>query len=243
MKNKIERKTVSSQVFQELKEMIMDKSFPPNSKLPSENELTQLFGVSRSPIREALSILSASGLVESRQGGGTYVREVSLVNMLDTMTFEAINIEQIYELLEMRTVLETETAAFAAQRATPEDLRKIKSALQVFERDMEDENSVGSEADFLFHHEIVKASHNKFLLQSVENLRELYEKSLHYSLEKNIGLKRKREQIYQEHLKIYESIESRDQEAARYYMKRHLYNVRIKLGDTSIEPLDEKMNS
>ncbi|MED4216415.1 GntR family transcriptional regulator [Priestia megaterium] len=83
----IERKKVSSQVLDQLKKMIKEKTFPPESRLPSEHELSKMFGVSRAPIREALSVLSASGLIESRQGGGSYVKRVNLVGMLDPMTF------------------------------------------------------------------------------------------------------------------------------------------------------------
>lgn len=238
MVSPIERKKVSVQIFEALKNDIKDKTFPPNSKLPSENELAKMFGVSRSPIREALSILEASGLIDSRQGGGNYVRNVSLASMLDSVTFEMITMEQVYDLLEMRTVLETEAATFAATRATADDLSNIRLALNQFFRTMKDDNSIGSEADFLFHHEIVRASHNSFLLQSVENLRELYKRSLNFSLKQNLGLRRKREQIYKEHVKIYESIEKKDGKSAGYHMKRHLYNVRIKLGDDRIKPLD-----
>ncbi|MCK6206099.1 FadR family transcriptional regulator [Bacillus infantis] len=237
----IERKKVSAQILDELKRMIKDKEFPADSKLPSENELAKMFGVSRSPIREALRVLEAGGLVESRQGGGSYVREVNLANMLDSVTFEMISIDQVYDLLEMRTVVETEAAAFAALRASSEEVEKIRDALDAFAAKMEDDQSIGSEADFQFHHEIVKASHNPFLLQSVESLRELYQRSLNFSLKQNIGRARKRKQVYEEHLKIYEAIMEGNDKAAAYFMKRHLINARIKLGDKRIEPLSEHM--
>ena len=238
----IERKKVSEQVLDELKRMIKDKEFPPNSKLPSENELAGMFGVSRSPIREALRVLQAGGMVESRQGGGSYVREVNLANMLDPVTFDFIHIDQVYDLLEMRTVVETEAASFAAMRRSEDELEAIRKALDLFAEKMEDETSVGSEADFAFHHEIVKASGNRFLLQSVEGLRGLYERALTFSLKQNVGLARKRQQIYEEHVKIYEAIERQDEKAAAYYMKRHLLNARIKLGDKRINPLNETMD-
>lgn len=240
--SKIDRTKVSDQVLNEIKRLIKEKVFPPNSKLPSENELAKMFNVSRSPIREALSVLSASGLIESKQGGGSYIKEISLANMLEPVTFEMITIDQVYDLLEMRTVVETEAASFAAQRATDEDLMKIKAALDDFSKTLEDETSVGSDADLQFHHEIVKASHNAFLIQSVENLRELYKRSLNFSLKQNLGKARKREQIYKEHINIYESIEQHDDAAAAYHMKRHLFNVRIKLGDKRIRPLKESMD-
>lgn len=238
MVSPIQRKKISEQVAIELKKLIKEKKFSPGSKLPSENELAKMFGVSRSPVREALSVLEASGLVESKQGGGNYVTEVNLVNLLDSYMFEMIDIEQIFHLLEMRTIVESEAAALAAIRWKGDDLFAIKRALDEFAKTMEDENSIGHEADFAFHHEVVKASYNPFLLQSVDSLRDLYEKTLNFSLKQNIGIPRKRERVFSEHLAIFKSIENRDSEAAAYYMKRHLINARIKLGDESIRAIE-----
>jgi GntR family transcriptional regulator, transcriptional repressor for pyruvate dehydrogenase complex len=231
MVNPIERKKVSEQVFDQLKTMIKENEYPPNTKLPSENELSKMFGVSRAPIREALSVLAASGLIESRQGGGSWVREIHLVDMLESVTFEMVEIEQVYELLEMRSIIETEAAALAAFRYQIEDLDKLEKALQLFKVTVQDESSIGHEADFNFHWEIVKASKNRFLIQSIENLSELYRKALAFSLKKNVGMPRKREQVYEEHSKIFNAIKDREPEKAAYYMKTHLTNARIKLGD------------
>ena len=67
----IERKKVSSLVREELIKMIKSGELPPNSKLPTEQELAEKFGVSRVPLREALSVLEATGVIESKQGGGS----------------------------------------------------------------------------------------------------------------------------------------------------------------------------
>ncbi|MGM8365223.1 FadR/GntR family transcriptional regulator [Virgibacillus sp. W0181] len=242
MVNPIERKTISSQILDQLKSMIKDGVFPVASKLPSESELTKMFKVSRPPIREALSILEASGIIESKQGGGRFVKEINLADKLDLIAFEITNIDQLYDLLEMRTIIESEAAFLAAQRATSDDLSEIKNALDRFSITMEDESSIGSEPDLEFHHEIVKASKNPFLLQSVSNLRDLYKRTLHYSLKQNLGLKRKRDQIFQEHINIYESIAKKDDASAAYHMRTHLVNARLKLGDPRIKLSEEKVN-
>src|SRR5699024_5280192 len=148
----IERKTISSQVLDRLKIMIKEGVFPVSSKLPSESELTKMFGVSRPPIREALSILEASGIIESKQGGGRYVKEINLADKLESIKFEVINVDQLYNLLEMRTIIEAKAACFAALRATPDDLAKIKDALERFSIIIEDETFVGSEPDIEFHY-------------------------------------------------------------------------------------------
>ncbi|PIC94602.1 GntR family transcriptional regulator [Sporosarcina sp. P26b] len=230
---------MSNQILEKLKEMIRDQEFPPNTKLPSENDLAKMFGVSRAPIREAISVLVASGLVESVQGGGNFVTDSTHLNNLDTVAYEMITDKEIYNLLELRTVLETEAAYFAAERHSEEDIKKISLALDEFAKTMSDNRVVGDEADYQFHLAVVEAAHNSFLTQSIENLSELYQKALKYSLSKNIGKRRKRESVYQEHLNIYNAIKCRDKERASFYMKKHLVNARIKLGDDRINRLGE----
>ncbi len=214
--------------------MIKNGTLPPNSKLPSEMELAKMFGVSRSPIREALSVLAASGLIESRQGGGSWVREINLVNMLEKVTFEMVEIQEVHQLLEMRMIIETEAAALAAQRYQAEDLYQLQSALEAFRQTIHDEHNIGYHADFEFHRVIVKASYNPFLVQTIDHLADLHRKALSFSLKKNLGIPRKREEVVKEHEAIYEAIKERDTDKARKAMKHHLTVVRLKLGDTSI---------
>ncbi|WP_172371687.1 FadR/GntR family transcriptional regulator [Sporosarcina jiandibaonis] len=240
MITRVNRKKMSEQIIEQLKEKIKNGEFPPDSKLPSENALAKMFGVSRAPIREALSVLTASGLVESIQGGGNFVKKVPLVNLLNSTMIEMISAEELYDLLEMRMVIETQVAAFAAERHTDEEIKEIELALEQFAETINDEQAIGDVADFQFHMSIVRAAHNKFLKQSLENIGDLHKKALRFSLEKNIGLRRKRELVYQEHLDIFEAIKSRDSEAAAYYMKKHLMNLRLKFGDPRLEVDKEK---
>lgn len=231
MITRVTKKKMSEQVIDQLKEKIINKDFPAHSKLPSENELARMFGVSRAPIREAISVLVASGLIESVQGGGNFVKEVPSFDLMDFTMHEMISEEELFDLIELRTVIETEAASFAAKRHTAEELEKIRIALGEFAETINDDQAVGDIPDFNFHMAIVNASHNSFLKQSLENIAGVYQKSLSYSLKKNVGLRRKREAVYQEHLDIYEAIKTGDSEAAAHYMKKHLINLRLKLGD------------
>jgi GntR family transcriptional repressor for pyruvate dehydrogenase complex len=231
MVESINRKKVSHQVYEQLEKMIKDGTLPLNSKLPTENELAKMFGVSRAPIREALSVLAASGLIESRQGGGSWVKEINMVNMLDRFSFEMIEIEEIYHLLEMRTVMETEAAALAAERCTAQDIKELEVALEGFRLTLKDELSIGYEADFEFHRVIVRATYNPFFIQTIENLADLYQKALSFSLKKNIGSMRKREEVFKEHEDIFLAIQERNPEKARQAMAHHLNVVRLKVGD------------
>lgn len=189
---KIERKKISAQVLEQLNEKIKSKEFPPNQPLPSENELAKLFGVSRAPVREALSVLSASGIIESRQGGRSYVKELHLVDMMDRLTLQYISLEEVFELLELRMIMETEAAALAANRRDSSDLEKIKKALKGLEETLTNPDEVGLQADLDFHKYMIEATKNSFMVGVMDNIGDLYRKAVAFSLKKNLGLQRKR---------------------------------------------------
>lgn len=235
MDSMIDRKKVSSQVLERIKEKIKSGDFPAGEKLPSEMELARQFGVSRAPIREALSILSASGIVESRQGGGSRVHPVPLVDMLEQIPYDVVKIEEVHDLLEMRSVIEVEAAALAAVRHTSAEEDELKQALEEFSKTVADEQEVGARADFSFHRVMLKAARNPFLEQTMNNVSGLLQKALDYSLSQNVGRQEKREEVYAEHQVIYEAFCRRDPEAARAAMRTHLENARRKLGDTRVD--------
>ncbi|WP_252315912.1 FadR/GntR family transcriptional regulator [Sinobaca sp. H24] len=231
----IDRKKVSSQVLERIKDNIKSGEFPAGEKLPSEMELARQFGVSRAPIREALSILSASGIVELRQGGGSRVNAVPLVDMLEQIPYDVVKVEEVHDLLEMRSVIEVEAAAFAAVRHTSAEEDELKEALEEFSKTVADQKEVGAQADFSFHRVILKAARNPFLEQTMNNVSGLLQKALDYSLSQNVGRQEKREEVYEEHQVIYEAFCRRDPEAARTAMRTHLENARRKLGDTRVD--------
>lgn len=227
----IERRKISEQVFDNLKILIQDGTFPVNTKLPSETELAKMFKISRSPVREALSILSAIGIVEQRQGGGNWVREVRVTDMLEKARLEMLDIEKVYELLELRTIIETEATALAAIRHKQEDIIELEKALYTLkETFVNDDTILGDEADYNFHKIIIRSSYNSFLVQTIENTSELYHKALQFSLKQNIGLKLKREYIYEEHKAIFDAIKARNSKLAALKMRKHLHTVRKKIG-------------
>lgn len=228
----IDRRKISEQVFDNLKILIQDGTFPVNTKLPSETELAKMFKISRSPVREALSILSAIGIVEQRQGGGNWVREVRVTDMLEKARLEMLDIEKVYELLELRTIIETEATALAAIRHKQEDIIELEQALYTLkETFVNDDTILGDEADYNFHKIIIRSSYNSFLVQTIENTSELYHKALQFSLKQNIGLKLKREHIYEEHKAIFDAIKARNSKLAALKMRKHLHTVRKKIGD------------
>lgn len=231
---KIQRKKVSEIVLEELKKMIQSGEIPPNSSLPTEKELTERFGVSRVPVREALSVLEASDIIESTQGGRNVVKNVNLANMFDTAQFEMVDLDQVLDLLEMRTIIESEAAFLAAKRHKEEDIQALKKSLNDFKAVTEDDWTVGYEADFSFHQIMVNAAHNPFLTKTMNNLSDLHLRAVKFSLEKNLGWTAKRKEVYQEHVEIFEALKRRDSRTAKKAVINHLTKARLKLNDKRV---------
>lgn len=232
---KIERKKISDQVLEHIKQMLKSKQFTVNEPLPSENEFAKLFGVSRAPVREALSVLQASGIIETRQGGRTYMKEVNLNEMLDDLKMEYISLDQVFELLEMRMVVEPQAAALAAKRRNDNDLKRMKEALNQFQLTLTQSGEIGDKADVLFHKYVMTAAKNSFMIRVMDNVDTLYRKAISYSLEKNVGHKETQERVFKEHQNIYHAIEAGQSEDAEKWMRAHLQNVIKKLHKEEID--------
>ena len=229
MINKVTRQKASHQVLAQLKEGISNGTFPVGEKLPSENLLAEAFGVSRVPVREALGILEVSGIISSRQGGGHWVEQHSLLSKYQPLVLEIADPGEVEALLEMREVIEQQAACMAAERHTEQELRAIELALNDFKRCTLDEGLIGHREDSLFHRAIMQASHNPFFVQILDNMHELYLGVLVYSLSKNLGRQDERQRVIDEHQRVFMAIKARDPAAATAAMQNHLSNVRGKL--------------
>ncbi|MEJ8545275.1 FadR/GntR family transcriptional regulator [Brevibacillus borstelensis] len=223
------KEKLSQIISRELLKLIEAGKYPPGSKLPTEMELAAQFGVSRIPIREALSVLRAAGVINSRQGGGSFVEERNGSNIFSNIHIENDDAEWIRHLFEMRKILEPEAAYLAALRRTPEQLERMREALEWLEEELADDSKIGMEADMEFHRSMFLATHNPVMIQAMENLSSLYERALKITLQSNLGLKQKRKAVYQEHQNILAAIEMEEPELAKIQCTIHLKNAEKKL--------------
>ncbi|MGX9134287.1 FadR/GntR family transcriptional regulator [Rummeliibacillus sp. JY-2-4R] len=224
-----QKEKVSQKISRELLLMIENGKFPPGSKLPTEMELADLFGVSRMPIREALSVLRAMGIISSQQGGGSYVEEAIPSSLTQHFQIQKADGESIRHLFEMRKILEPEAAYLAASRRTSDELEKMREVLKWMEHDFNIKEKTGREADFEFHRSIIQATHNSVMVLMLENLSSLYNKVLDITLKQNVGLVRKREIVYKEHENIFLAIEAEEPDLAKVQSIIHLKNVEKKI--------------
>ena len=211
---------------------IRDGALRPGDKLPTESEIMQAFGVSRTVVREALSKLQAGGLVETHHGVGTFVLQprasgVGGVFRLDPG--EIATSVDVLAVLELRISLETESAGLAATRRTEVQLLAMRTALDDFERNV----GVAGDTvapDFRFHLEIAQATGNPYFGDIMSHLGTTIIPRTRISAIRNLdhgGAYLSR--VNREHEEIYAAIARRDAESARAAMRIHLTNSRERL--------------
>ena len=223
---KIKPKKIYEEVSDELYEMIRSGTLKPGDKLDSIQQLAENFQVGRPAIREALSALSSMGLIEIKQGEGTFVKtfDPSIMNYPLT-TALLMDKENIKHLLEVRKILESGTAELAAKKRTAEDIAEMETKLSEMLKVADDE-TLSDRADIAFHVTIANASKNELLItlmsqvsvMMTEKMRDIRRLAL-YSEE--MSLKR----LYQQHTQIYQAIVDKDEAGARHVMLFHLQNV------------------
>ena len=166
------RNTVAEEIAAELRSMILAGRLKPGDFLEPQKALAERFGVGLSSVREAIQLLAAVGLVESHAGKGTWVRETALNTLFSPEEVKArlgdLNARQVYEA---RMVVEAALTRLAAERATPDDIRMIWTALA--EMKAAEDDVVFLQADLDFHLSVARAGHNTLLEQFYHLSRQL----------------------------------------------------------------------
>jgi len=218
----IKPKKVSSQIAEQIRSSILAGEFNPGDKLPPERELAEMFGVSRPSVREALNILAAAGLVESYQGGGTLVKSLVETTMGPPLS-ELIKAERerALDVIEVRKCMEAWTAYYAAQRALPEDLRRLEAIVAEMERNLGGMKS-SQDLDANFHIVIAQATHNIVWLHMMQSIFDVM-KEFQQGVWRAVYISGEDHQLlYRHHRSVFEAIRDRDPEKARDKMLVHL---------------------
>ena len=218
----IKPKKISAQIAEQIRSSIMSGEFAPGDRLPPERELAEMFGVSRPSVREALNMLAASGLVEAYQGGGTIVRSLMESSSGNSLT-DIIRGEQerALDVIEVRTCMESWTAYYAAQRALPEDLRKLEDIVAAMEGNLTGMKP-SEDLDANFHIIIAKSTHNIVWLHMMQSIFDAM-KEFQQSVWRAVYLTEDDHRtLYGHHRRIFEAIRDRDPERAREAMMAHL---------------------
>jgi GntR family transcriptional repressor for pyruvate dehydrogenase complex len=156
---KFAQRAVTERVTAEIKAMVTSGQFPPGARLPGEREMAHQFGVSRPTVRQAVGALVQMGVLEARQGAGTAVAR-SGVNVLKTPFEMLLMLEQptVYELYEVRELVEVHLAGRAAERRTPDDLVALEAALRTMRAHVSDPEGM-TDPNVAFHEAVAAAAH------------------------------------------------------------------------------------
>jgi GntR family transcriptional repressor for pyruvate dehydrogenase complex len=213
----------------DLGQKIHDQVLRPGDKLPTESAIMVAYGVSRTVVREALSRLQASGLVETHHGVGTFVLQPRASGMFRIDPSEIATSIDVLAVLELRISLETESAGLAASRRTETQLLVMRQALDDFERNV----AVAGDTvapDFRFHLEIAQSTGNPYFADIMSHLGTTIIPRTRISALRNLdrgGVYLSR--VNREHEEIYAAIARGDAESARAAMRIHLTNSRERL--------------
>jgi len=220
---------LSEQVTAYLNEEIQKGLLKPGQRLPSETNLAEQFGVSRTVIREAFASLKHDGLLESKHGIGAVVAESGNHRVFRLEGLENANSGEISQLFELRAILEGDAARLAAKRRSDQDVYRLKQCLEAMaEAVREGRDGSGPDADF--HQLIAKASGNPYLRAFMrflnDKLKNLIRKARdHSSLQPGLPAL-----VQQEHVAIFEAIAEQDSKKARRAALTHLENAARRLG-------------
>jgi GntR family transcriptional repressor for pyruvate dehydrogenase complex len=213
--------SLSDKVVGQLTDAIMSQQLVPGQRLPSERELGEQFGVSRTVIREAIRSLAARGLVNVTSGRGIEVGRIDSGDVTASMRLFVRGHTNLHygKVHEVRTAVELQTAGLAAVRATPEDIVRLRQLCDTYQESIAaGDLPKASELDFQFHQELAKASGNELLLAMLDSiadvLREVRNQAMKHPGVAEAGLKA--------HRWILDCVSAGDPESARRAMERHL---------------------
>jgi GntR family transcriptional regulator, transcriptional repressor for pyruvate dehydrogenase complex len=214
--------TLVSQLSETIRRSILAGDYSAGQRLPSEAQLTETHGVSRTVVREAIAALRADGLVEPRQGAGVFVLEAAAPPIFSPHAVDRARISSMIEILELRTGVEVEAAGLAALRRSPaqeevilERHFAVRSAL--------DASASTAEEDFALHLAIADATNNPRFKEFLEMLGSgVIPRAALRTGASEADPAAYIAQIDDEHSRIVTAIQNGDEEEARAAMRRHL---------------------
>jgi GntR family transcriptional repressor for pyruvate dehydrogenase complex len=221
-----ERFSRAEQAYRHVLEFIESGRLAAGARLPSEAELEAQLGLSRASVREALARLRAEGRVNSRRGAGSFLTQGRPAEMVRLSTITSV--PELIEWHEFRLALESEVASLAAERATDEDIARMRAAQELLMKRL----AVGpaSREDAAFHRAIATATRNRKLEDAIAALANHVIEWARVGQVKGVMSSAERREIIDiEHGEIVDAIAERNPERARSAVRRHLLNGRARL--------------
>lgn len=216
--------TLSDAVYQRIYERISIGDWPKGTRLPTEIEMAEQFGVSRTVIREALLRLRIDGLIASRQGAGTHVVGAPSQRVIDFA--EPGSVADIQRCYEFRVGVEGEAARLAAMRHSKSRLEEIEATLEAMDACIA-EGGLGADEDIAFHLAVAEASENDYYVRTITSVTKAIRVGI--SIAATLANRPPAERLAAanaEHRAIYEAIRNSEPVLARERMQAHIESAR-----------------
>ena len=217
----IKKKRLFEEIIVAIEQYIQEENIQPGEKLPSENELAAIFNVSKTAVREAMSVLNANGIIETRPGSGIYLKDIHGESIVMRVTSNLMEKTDLQEILDVRRGLEVEAAALAAIRGTEEQFAKIKKAHEKLV-EVNKAGWIGVDEDYLFHYQIILAAGNAIFRDMFQAVSQKLKEAIRISKMQSMKIEGMWQQAYREHEEIMEALFQRDAESAAKAMRSHL---------------------
>jgi GntR family transcriptional repressor for pyruvate dehydrogenase complex len=211
--DRIEKKSIADRVFDSLRKEILKQTFQVGDKLPSEGSLSRQFGVSKASVKMALQRLATLGLIETRVGQGSFVREFDpndYLSLLQEFLFSSSNVVQ---MSEYRFFMEMVSTRLAIKRGTPENFSKMENIIDQMEEAARQNNmELEGKLDYQFHLEICKATGNEIFVLAYEIIGKMIRRHSEFAKQKYSHNFTEGEQV---HRRLMEAIKAGNIEACR----------------------------
>lgn len=219
-----DKRGLSERLILLLEQRIRSGQYAPGEKIPTEKQIVETFGVSRSVVREALASLKAEGLLQSKQGIGVFVSSPLPARPFSIQREEILQANSILQAQELRKSVEVEAAGLAALRWNDAQLEAIDRACDKLEQASRHRQGDSSLEDFGVHMAIARATNNAYFPQFLSYLGDLIMLSLNLKYRYSFmdADSDYRREALREHREVVEAIRQRDADKARSLMRAHL---------------------
>ncbi len=215
----IQRVPLQSEIIQFLYRYIQDNQFRPGDRLPSQEKMVEMMGVSRTALREAIKTLEARDVLETINGKGIYVKNLSSENILTQLEFTREK-ELLLEVLEARKILEREIVTLVVKNITEEELDALGDVLKVILEKYHQGKRQNME-DKKFHYMVYEYSHNRIMQQLILSIRGAMDKLWEFPL----NMESPFTETIPLHEKFYEALRARNLKKAQFYNSEILDKV------------------
>ncbi|WP_028241650.1 transcriptional regulator GlcC [Stutzerimonas azotifigens] len=234
-----ERRQVADVVAERIERLIVDGVLKVGQALPSERRLCEKLGISRSALREGLRVLRGRGIVETAQGRGSFVARLSgAQDATPLMHLFSSQPRTLYDLLEVRVLLEGESARLAALRGTDADFvllrRRYEEMLAAQTAESTDPRE-HARLDHAFHLAICEASHNPVLVHALQSLTDLMLSTVFASVNNLYHRPAQKRQIDRQHSRLYHAVIERLPDQAQRAARDHIHSIRDNLKEIEQE--------